>query len=144
MSGKNQVIFQLTCSSASWYGSTNTWAFTKIISSIGLSLLSTSILSISDIVSIPPTTRPKIVCLLSKCLQERYVIKLKKKSLRNVFLKTNTRTYNCEPLVFFPEFAMERTPRPVWDKFGRISSLNLSPQIDWPPRPVFVGSPPWI
>lgn len=35
--------------------------------------------------------------------------------------------------MFGPEFAMLRTPRPVWDRFGRNSSLKGFPQKDSPP-----------
>lgn len=52
------------------------------------------------------------------------------------------KTYNCEPFVFGPELAIDNIPRPVCDNCGKISSSNLSPQMDLPPRPVFVGSPP--
>lgn len=51
-------------------------------------------------------------------------------------------TYNCDPFVFGPEFAIDKIPRPVCDNCGRISSSNFSPHIDFPPRPVLVGSPP--
>ena len=64
------------CSSASWKGSTKTCAFCIIISSIGLSLLSTSIFSMAFSVSSPPTIFPKTVCLRSKCLHDRNVMKL--------------------------------------------------------------------
>jgi hypothetical protein len=43
-----------------------------------------------------------------------------------------------------PEFAMLRIPAPVCFNVGDISSSNFSPYIDSPPRPVPVGSPPWI
>lgn len=42
-------------------------------------------------------------------------------------------SYNCDLLVFGPEFAMLRIPRPVWDKLGRNSSLKGFPQKDSPP-----------
>lgn len=35
--------------------------------------------------------------------------------------------------MFGPEFAMLRTPRPVWDRLGRNSSLKGFPQKDSPP-----------
>lgn len=35
--------------------------------------------------------------------------------------------------MFGPEFAMLRTPRPVWDRLGRNSSLKGFPQNDSPP-----------
>lgn len=43
------------------------------------------------------------------------------------------RSYNWDLLVFGPEFAMLRTPRPVWDRLGRNSSLKGFPQKDSPP-----------
>ncbi len=52
--------------------------------------------------------------------------KLMKNCLRQI-------SYNWDLLVFGPEFAMLRTPRPVWDKFGRNSSLKGFPQNDSPP-----------
>lgn len=52
--------------------------------------------------------------------------------------------YNCDPLVLGPELAMESIPRPVCDRFGLNSSSNDLPQIDLPPAPVPVGSPPCI
>lgn len=64
-------------SSASWNGSTKMCAFSMVISSMGRSLLSTSIFSISLSVSIPPTNFPKIVCFPSKFRHDRYVMKLK-------------------------------------------------------------------
>lgn len=51
-------------------------------------------------------------------------------------------TYNWEPLVLGPEFAMESTPRPVWVSCGLNSSSNFLPQMDSPPEPLPVGSPP--
>ena len=51
---------------------------------------------------------------------------------------------NCEALVLGPELAMDMTPRLVCLSVSRISSGNLPPQMDAPPRPVPVGSPPWI
>ena len=53
----------------------------------------------------------------------------------------NPRT--CEPLVLGPEFAIETTPAPVCLRSRLISSSNLPPKHDSPPRPVPVGSPPW-
>lgn len=53
-------------------------------------------------------------------------------------------TYNCEPFVLGPELAIESTPRPVCVRFGLNSSSNGLPQIDLPPAPVPVGSPPCI
>ena len=52
------------------------------------------------------------------------------------------RTYNCDLLVLGPEFAILSTPLPVWVRFGLNSSLNGFPQMDSPPVPVAVGSPP--
>lgn len=37
-------------------------------------------------------------------------------------------TYNCDLFVLGPEFAILRTPRPVWDKLGLNSSLKGFPQ----------------
>lgn len=51
-------------------------------------------------------------------------------------------TNNCEPFVFVPEFAIDKIPRPVCVKLGLNSSSNFSPQIDVPPVPLPVGSPP--
>ena len=51
-------------------------------------------------------------------------------------------TYNCDPFVLGPELAIDNIPRPVWCKFGLISSSNGFFHIDSPPRPVPVGSPP--
>lgn len=42
-------------------------------------------------------------------------------------------SYNWDLLVFGPEFAMLRIPRPVWDRLGRNSSLKGFPQKDSPP-----------
>ena len=50
----------------------------------------------------------------------------KKLLLRNI-------SYNWDLLVFGPEFAMLRTPRPVWERLGRNSSLKGFPQKDSPP-----------
>lgn len=43
-------------------------------------------------------------------------------------------SYNWDLLVFGPEFAMLRIPRPVWDRLGRNSSLKGFPQKDSPPE----------
>lgn len=72
---KTQVA-NVTCSSASANGSTNTCAASKMTSCIGRSLLSTSICSMTLSVSMPPTSLPNIVCLPSSCLHERKVMKL--------------------------------------------------------------------
>lgn len=48
------------------------------------------------------------------------------------------------PLVFGPLLAMLRIPAPVCFKSFVISSSNLPPYMLSPPRPVPVGSPPWI
>lgn len=50
------------------------------------------------------------------------------------FLAFKNISYNWDLLVFGPEFAMLRTPRPVWDRFGRNSSLKGFPQRDSPPE----------
>lgn len=62
--------------------------------------------------------------------------------LRNTFFLIFHNTYNCDPFVFGPELAIDRIPRPVWCKFGLISSSKGFFHIDSPPRPVPVGSPP--
>ena len=51
-------------------------------------------------------------------------------------------THNCDLLESGPELAMDKIPRPVWLKCGLISSGNSLPQIDSPPFPEPVGSPP--
>jgi hypothetical protein len=64
-----------------------------------------------------------------------------------IFIEKQFSTYytnNWDPLVLGPEFAMDRIPLPVWCRFGRTSSSNGFFHIDSPPRPVPVGSPPWI
>lgn len=48
----------------------------------------------------------------------------------------------CDPLVLGPEFAIDRTPRPVWVSLESSSSLKVGPYMDSPPVPVAVGSPP--
>ena len=40
-----------------------------------------------------------------------------------------------------PELAIETIPLALCFKESVISSLNFPPQIDFPPFPVFVGSP---
>ena len=52
--------------------------------------------------------------------------------------------FACSPFVPGPELAIDRTPAPVWWSSRWSSSSNLPPQTDSPPRPVPVGSPPWI
>ena len=61
----------------------------------GWSLASVSTFSIAASVSSPPTTLPNTVCLLSRCLHDRYVMK------------------NWLLLVLGPALAMLSTPRPV-------------------------------
>ena len=53
-------------------------------------------------------------------------------------------TYNWDRFVLGPEFAIDSTPLPLWIKFGLNSSSKGFCQIDSPPSPVPVGSPPWI
>ena len=71
-------------------------------------------------------TRPKMVCFPSSHGVGASVMK------------------NCDPLVFGPLLAMDKTPAPVCFSSRVISSSNLPPNADTPPRPVPVGSPPWI
>ena len=52
-------------------------------------------------------------------------------------------TKNWEPFVLGPELAIERIPAPVCLSSRVISSSNLRPHTDSPPRPDPVGSPPW-
>ena len=54
------------------------------------------------------------------------------------------RWLTCEPFVFGPEFALDKIPAPVCFNSGKISSWNFPPNIDSPPLPVPVGSPPCI
>ena len=56
--------------------------------------------------------------------------------------KTIYISYNCDLLVFGPELAIDKIPRPVWVKLGLKQSSKGFPQIDSPPFPVPVGSPP--
>lgn len=74
----------------------------------------------------PLFTRPKMVCFPSNHGVGASVMK------------------NCDPLVLGPELAILRIPAPVCFRSERISSSNFSPHIEEPPRPVPVGSPPWI
>ncbi|RKP24739.1 nucleotide-diphospho-sugar transferase [Syncephalis pseudoplumigaleata] len=53
-------------------------------------------------------------------------------------------TYNCDALVSLPWLAMDSMPRALWVRFGLNWSAKLRFHIDSPPRPVPVGSPPWI
>jgi len=53
-------------------------------------------------------------------------------------------TYNWDRFVLGPEFAIDSTPLPLWVKFGLNSSSKGFCQIDSPPSPVPLGSPPWI
>lgn len=73
----------------------------------------------------PLLTLPKMVCLPSNHGVGASVMK------------------NCEPFVLGPELAMLRIPAPVCLRSLRISSSNFSPQMEAPPRPVPVGSPPY-
>ena len=61
----------------------------------------------------------------------------------NVYVK-QIRVLTCEPFEFGPELALERIPAPVCFNSGNISSWNFPPNIDSPPLPVPVGSPPCI
>lgn len=51
---------------------------------------------------------------------------------------------NWLPLVPGPLLAMDNIPFPVCLRDGWNSSSNLPPKMELPPRPVPVGSPPWI
>lgn len=51
---------------------------------------------------------------------------------------------NWEEFVFLPLLAMERKPRSEWRRGDSNSSSKFLPQKLVPPRPVPVGSPPWI
>ena len=61
----------------------------------------------------------------------------------NVYVN-QIRVLTCEPFVFGPEFALDKIPAPVCFNSGKISSWNFPPNIDSPPLPVPVGSPPCI
>ncbi len=50
---------------------------------------------------------------------------------------------NWELLVSLPLLAIERMPRASWVRGPSNSSVKFLPQIDAPPLPVPVGSPPW-
>mmetsp|Transcript_37278 Transcript_37278/g.118640 ORF Transcript_37278/g.118640 Transcript_37278/m.118640 type:complete len:222 (-) Transcript_37278:477-1142(-) len=64
--------------------------------------------SITRSTSMPSTTWPKTTCLPSRC------------GVAFVQMK------NCEPLVFGPELAMDRTPGPVWRNL-KFSSAKVLP-----------------
>ena len=52
--------------------------------------------------------------------------------------------YNWDLFVLGPALAILSMPRPVCCSFELHSSRNGLFQMDFPPRPVPVGSPPWI
>ena len=54
----------------------------------------------------------------------------------------HTNTYNCDPFVSLPLFAILKTPRASCFKVVLISSGKYLFQILSPPLPVPVGSPP--
>lgn len=79
-----------------------------------------------DTISNPSVISPKQTCLLSN------------HGVGTVVMK------NCDPLVFFPEFAIDNSPGLVCLTV-KFSSSNVSPYILFPPVPfLFVKSPPWI
>lgn len=104
----------------------STRALTILTSSSGLS--SAPVLTKPSFFTVlsPLFTRPKMVCFPSNHGVGASVMK------------------NCDPLVLGPELAILRIPAPVCFRSERISSSNFSPHIEEPPRPVPVGSPPWI
>lgn len=82
--------------------------------------------SIAFTTSIPSITLPKTTCFPSS----------------HVVLTVHRK--NCEPFVFAPQFAIDKTPGPVCFSL-KFSSSNFSPWIDSPPVPFpSVKSPPWI
>lgn len=92
----------------------------------GLSFWVVGVLPILWMIFIPLWTLPKIVCFPSSHGVGARVIK------------------NWDPFEFGPEFAIHKIPAPVCFNAGVISSSNFPPNILSPPRPVPVGSPPWI
>jgi len=119
---------------------------------LGLSLVSVGAVSMRSSTSIPPTTRPNTLCLLSKCWAGLKRMKLNIDAhLDKQLVKTQQvhqplqiKTYNCEVFVLGPALAMLRMPRPLCLRVCTISSLSGLPHADLPPVPVPVGSPPWI
>ena len=99
------------------------WILTSPFGRSSASVATSPILCITPI---PEYTRPNIVCFPS--------------SHGHGFSDTK----NCDPFVFGPEFAIDTTPAPVCLRLRVISSSNLPPYTLSPPRPVPVGSPPWI
>ena len=109
------------------------------ILTVGRSFSSQATFSIAASVSMPPTTRPKIVCLPSRWVHWRNVMKLQ---MSNEAQQPTTN--NCDLFVFLPWLAIDSTPRVSCFSARTISSLNAPPNALSPPSPLPVGSPPWI
>mmetsp|Transcript_9058 Transcript_9058/g.29940 ORF Transcript_9058/g.29940 Transcript_9058/m.29940 type:complete len:377 (-) Transcript_9058:1508-2638(-) len=92
---------------------------------VGRSSLSVLTASIRVSASKPPTTRPKTVCLPSRCAADLKVMK------------------NWEPFVFGPAFAIETVKGRSCRSERWNSSSNSCPQIEVPPVPSPSGSPVW-
>mmetsp|Transcript_42680 Transcript_42680/g.71223 ORF Transcript_42680/g.71223 Transcript_42680/m.71223 type:complete len:210 (-) Transcript_42680:554-1183(-) len=110
--------------SGSEYGFTKMVTFWMIIACSGRSSESVCTFSMAESASPPPTSLPKTVCLLSKCFADLYMMK------------------NWDPFVWGPELAILSTPRPSCVRLERSSSLKGCPQMDLPPVPSPLGSPP--
>lgn len=136
---------QYTCISPApaYSSSASIFAVMMLTGSTGLSSLSVFTIPILLTTCIPSFTRPKIVCFPSSHGVGARVMKLPHNQHRPSTLQFGA-TYNCDPLVSGPEFAILNMPAPVCFRPGCISSANFPPSADRPPRPVPVGSPPWI
>ena len=130
----------------------------KILTAVvGRSLASVCTLPRRLTTPMPAHTRPKMVCLPSRNGVGARVMKnwepgglfwgrsqVGQATAGHHTALRPTHQPPAAPLVLGPALAMLSTPAPVWWRSPLISSSNLPPYTDSPPRPVPVGSPPWI